>query len=220
MMSMSNNVFTPCLDILPKQQKALWPELSDVPDSFVLYGGTAIALQLGHRESVDFDFFGSEPFDPDTLLHSLPFLQDSRVIQRQQDTLTAIVDRGGDISLSFFGLPSIHPIKTPLHTCDNGIKVASLIDLAGMKVSVIQKRAEWKDYRDVAALLDHGIGLDLALSAGKAIYGDQFNPQITLKALSYFDDVKGVTEPIKKCIQDAVRNVDLRHLPEIEAFEP
>lgn len=215
---MGNNVFKPCLDSLPKQQKALWPELSDVPDSFVLYGGTAIALQIGHRESVDFDFFGSEAFDPDTLLDSLPFLRNSRVTQRQQNTLTAIVDRGGDVSLSFFGLPTIRPVKAPLRTCDNGIKVASLIDLAGMKVSVIQKRAEWKDYSDIAALLDHGIGLDLALSAGKAIYGDRFNPQITLKALSYFDDVKGITESVKKCIQDAVRDIDLRHLPEIKAF--
>jgi len=216
---MSKSVFTPCLDILPKQQRTLWPELSNVPESFILYGGTAIALQLGHRESVDFDFFGSELFDPDILLHSLPFLQNSRVVQRQPNTLTAVVDRGGDISLSFFGLPTIRPIKTPLHTCDNGIKVASLIDLAGMKVSVVQKRAEWKDYRDIAALLDHGISLSLALSAGKAIYRDQFNPQITLKALSYFDDVKGITESVKKRIQDAVRNVNLHHLPEIEAFD-
>ena len=97
--------------------------------------------------------------------------------------------------------------------------MASLVDLAGMKVSVIQKRAEWKDYRDIVALLDHGISLELALSAGKAIYQDQFNPQITLKALSYFDDVNGITEPIKKRIQDAVRNVDLRHLPEIETLK-
>ena len=218
--SMSNDVFIPCLDILPKQQKALWPELSDVPDSFVLYGGTAIALQLGHRESIDFDFFGSESFDPDTLLASLPFLQNCRVIQRQQNTLTAIVNRGSDVLLSFFGLPTIRPVKKPLRTCDNKIKVASLIDLAGMKVSVIQKRAEWKDYTDIAALLDHGISLDLALAAGKAIYGDQFNPQITLKALAYFDDVKGVTEQVKKRIQNAVRNVDLRQLPEIEVFKP
>ncbi len=215
-----NDIFTPLLDILPKQQKALWPELIDVPDSFVLYGGTAIALQLGHRESVDFDFFGSVPFDPDTLLNTLAFLQNSRIIQRQPNTLTAIIDRGGDISLSFFGLPSIRPVKTPLRTCDNGIKVASLIDLAGMKVSVIQKRAEWKDYTDIAALLNHGIGLDVALSVGKCIYGDQFNPQISLKALSYFDDVKGITDPVKKCLQDAVRKVDLRHLPEIEVVEP
>lgn len=216
---MSHNVFEPYLNILPNQQKALWPELVDVPDSFVLYGGTAVALQIGHRESIDFDFFGSEEFDPDALLDSLPFLQNARVTQRKQNTLTALVDRGGDVSLSFFGLPTIQQIKAPLRTSDNGIRVASLVDLAGMKVSVIQKRAEWKDYTDIAALLDHGITLDVALSAGMAIYGDQFNPQITLKALSYFDDVDGIADPVKKRIQDAVRNIDLQCLPEIETFE-
>jgi hypothetical protein len=217
---MYNNVFTPKLGILPKQQKLLWPELSSVPEDFILYGGTAIALQLGHRESIDFDFFGRKEFDPDTLLNSLPFLQDAQVTQREKNSLTAVVDRGGNISLSFFGLPSISPIKPPLLTDDNGIKVASLIDLAGMKASVVQKRAEWKDYADIAVLLENGITLETALSAAKAIYKEQFNPQITLKALSYFDDIKGIDEDVKLRIQEAVKNVDLRQLPEIEIFKP
>jgi hypothetical protein len=217
---MNNNVFKPKLEILPRQQKTLWPELSSVPDNFILYGGTAIALHLGHRESIDFDFFGNETFDPDNLLKSLPFLQDSMVTKREKNGLTAVVDRGGNISLSFFGVPEISPILPPLKTDDNGIKVASLIDLAGMKVSVVQKRAEWKDYADIAALLENGISLEMALSAGKAIYKDQFNPQITLKALSYFDDVAGITEQVKMRIQEAVKNVDLRELPEIEGFKP
>lgn len=50
-------LFSPQLGILPPPQRRLWPELSAVPPSFVLYGGTAIALYLGHRPSVDFGFF-------------------------------------------------------------------------------------------------------------------------------------------------------------------
>ena len=45
------------LTILPSAQRRLWDELRDVPETFILYGGTAIALQIGHRHSVDFDFF-------------------------------------------------------------------------------------------------------------------------------------------------------------------
>jgi len=45
------------LDILPPAQRKIWDALSALPSEFVLYGGTAIALQLGHRQSVDFDFF-------------------------------------------------------------------------------------------------------------------------------------------------------------------
>ena len=64
--------FSPRLDILPDEQRALWPELARVPKSFVLYGGTAVAIRLGHRTSVDFDFFSSEPLDFDELF-ALPW---------------------------------------------------------------------------------------------------------------------------------------------------
>ncbi len=59
--------FIPRLDILPLPQRRLWAELSAVPPEFVLYDGTALALHLGHRESVDFDFFGNRPLDLDCL---------------------------------------------------------------------------------------------------------------------------------------------------------
>jgi hypothetical protein len=55
------NSFSPRLDVLPATQRRLWPELRGVPPQFVLYGGTALALRLGHRHSVDFDFFSSIP---------------------------------------------------------------------------------------------------------------------------------------------------------------
>jgi hypothetical protein len=65
--------FAPRLDILTESQTLFWPELDTVPSDFVLYGGTGIALQLGHRVSEDFDFFSSACFDPDRLQAQLPF---------------------------------------------------------------------------------------------------------------------------------------------------
>ncbi len=216
---MALETFKPDFDILPQAQKDLWSDLRDVPDSFVLYGGTAIALQLGHRESVDFDFFGAEEFDPDDLLKHIPMLKNAQITQRGKNTLSVKVDKGGEVYLSFFGLPDIRPVIPPLETNDRVIRVASLLDLAGMKASVVQKRAEWKDYVDLVALINAGISLPMALSAGKAIYKEQFNPQITLKALSYFDDVKGITPQIKKILQDAVRSVDLEKLPSLKYLD-
>ena len=56
--------FNPKTRILPEAQKEIWPLLAPAPRlSFVLYGGTAVALHLGHRTSIDFDFFRSEPLD-------------------------------------------------------------------------------------------------------------------------------------------------------------
>jgi len=76
-----------------------------MPSTFVLYGGTAIALHLGHRASIDFDFFGKEAFDPDSLQQVLPFLHDAEVLQKAPNTLTCLVERGGPVQISFFGLP-------------------------------------------------------------------------------------------------------------------
>ncbi len=64
--------FRPRLDVLPGPQLALWPDLSQVPPYFALYGGTGLALHLGHRVSVDFDFFGTNNIDPDDLMAMLP----------------------------------------------------------------------------------------------------------------------------------------------------
>jgi len=96
-------VLVPNLSMLPPPQLKLWPELGATPDSFTLYGGTALALRLGHRTSVDFDFFSNAPFDPERLASTVPYLKDAERIQIAPDTLTCRVDRGGAVLVSFFG---------------------------------------------------------------------------------------------------------------------
>src|ERR1700722_18625287 len=105
--------FTPRLDIMPATQRRLWPELAATPDMFTLYGGTALALHLGHRQSVDFDFFGNREIDPIRLMDAIPYLAGSRVTQREKNTLSVIVDRGGEVKLSFFGVPKLAPLAPP-----------------------------------------------------------------------------------------------------------
>jgi hypothetical protein len=210
--------FAPRLDILPPPQRRVWDELGAVPREFVLYGGTAIALHLGHRQSADFDFFGNKPLDPVKLVPAVPFLAGAIVTQREPNTFSCSVDRGGLVKLSFFGLPEIPRLAPPLIAPDNGLQVASLLDLGGTKASVVQMRAEAKDYIDIDAILTDGrIDLPTALAAGLAIYGTQFNPQSTLKALSYFEDgnLRRLTRPVKDRLANAARNVDLDRLPAI-----
>jgi hypothetical protein len=209
--------FAPRLDILPTAQAALWRELSaEIPATFTLYGGTALALQLGHRQSIDFDFFGAA-FDPDDLRRSLRFLAAAETVQRAADTLTVRVDRGGPVLVSFFGVPQLGRVQPPLRANGSGLLIASLVDIAGMKASVVQKRAASKDYIDIAALIGAGIDLSTSLAAGRAIYGASFNPQITLKALSYFDDVGDLPVETKRALQDAVRGVDVNAIPALAA---
>lgn len=208
--------FAPRLDILPPPQRRLWDELSAVPDEFVLYGGTAVALHLGHRESLDFDFFANKPLDPAQLVPAVPFLDDIIVTQRQPNTFSCTIDRGGVVKLSFFGVPGLPRLAPALIAPDNGLRIASLLDLSGAKASVVQLRAEAKDYIDLDAMLTDGrITLPIALAAGLAMYGTAFNPQSTLKALSYFDDgnLRRLPQATRDRLAKAVREVDLDRLP-------
>lgn len=210
--------FRPHLEVLPAAQLRLWSELSAVPAEFVLYGGTAIALHLGHRHSVDFDFFGDRPLNPATLESGISFLSDAKVIQRDKNTLSALVERGGRVQVSFFGVPNLPRLEPPHLSKDNGLKVASLLDLAGTKASVLQVRAEAKDYIDMDALMTSGkVSLPMALAAAQKLYGPSFNPEITLKALSYFDDgnLRTLSDDLKSRLVLAAREVDLERLPEI-----
>jgi len=181
-------IFKPNLKTLPEAQARLWAELSCIPAHFVLYGGTAVALRFGHRPSIDFDFFSSQEFRPDELASSLPLLSGAETLQSKLNTLTVSVSRGAPVRLSFFGGLTIGRADDPQRADDNGIKVASLLDLAATKVSVVQQRAESKDYLDLVELIRSGTTLENAIGAAIALYGESFNPAITLKALAYFKD--------------------------------
>jgi hypothetical protein len=215
--------FSPRLDVLPEAQRRLWGELSAVPEEFTLYGGTGLALRLGHRKSVDFDFFGRRAIDVTSLEAEIPFLKGAVVIQREKNTLTAIVDRGEPVKVSFFGVPKLPRLAPPAVARDNGLKIASLLDLAGTKASVLQVRAEAKDYIDMDALIRAGgVDLPFALTAAQKLYGTSFNPEITLKALSYFDDgnLRDLPTDMKFRLAAAVSKVDLDRLPSLDDFKP
>jgi len=207
--------FTPKLNILPASQRALWKELKATPKHFVLYGGTALALRLGHRVSEDFDFFTNATFDPQDLVDRVPYLREGKPILVRENTLTVVLERTAPVSVSFFGGLGLTRVSSPDAANGNGVQVASLLDVAGCKMAVVQKRAEGKDYRDIAALLENGITLTKALAAAKTIYGDQFVPQTTLRALSYFadGDLPNLPASIQNALRIAVTGVKLDEIP-------
>lgn len=211
--------FDPHLDILPTAQRRLWPELTRTPAHFVLYGGTAIALHLGHRSSVDFDFFTRTSFEPRSLLAEISYLKGAVVRQSAANTLTATVDREGPIQLSFGGL-TLGQVAAEEQTEVSGLKVAALIDLAGTKVAVVTQRAEVKDYLDIHALLTKAkISLSEMLAAGTAIYGAEFSPLLSLKAISYHDDpsLAALPQNVRRDLITAVKATDPNKLPMLQA---
>ncbi len=210
--------FSPKLDILPPAQRRLWDELGGTPRHFVLYGGTALALHLGHRQSVDFDFFSREHFDPAKLAASIPYLNGAR-LSLEENTVNARVDRQGEVRVSLFGGLKLQPLTPPSDLAPPGIQVASITDIAATKLATVQSRSEAKDYLDLHAILAGGhLDLPHALAAARAAYGQQFNAYASLRALTYYDDGNLATVPpgVRLDLVRASAAVDLNHLPSFE----
>lgn len=207
--------FDPRLDVLPIAQKELWPALSPAKSlGFVLYGGTAIALQLGHRQSIDFDFFSSAPLDKGQLWATLPYLEGVPILDEALNSLVLSVRMpSGPVKLSFFGHIRFGHINEPLTTADGTLRCATLRDLMGTKLKTILDRAEAKDYRDIAALLAAGLDLSDGLAVAKAMFGAE--PRTMLMAIGYFEDgdVGTISSSEKQRLLDARDRV--RDIPEV-----
>ena len=166
------------LDVLPPEQRDLWEHrLRRGFPGFVLYDGTALALRLGHRKSVDFDFFSSRAFAPlDFKEHNA---LEGEILQAGENTLT-ILHHG--VRLSFFGGLSLGVVAPPddFDTCP----VASLEDLGACKLAALVNRVECKDYLDIAALLRHGASLAHLLGCANAVYRGEFPVTVCLKVWS------------------------------------
>lgn len=204
------NSFTPRLDVLPPSQLALWPMLGSVREGFILYGGTALALRLGHRASVDFDFFSFQPFEVEALRRSAPWIQAAECLQVELNTLTILhrSDRG-PVKVSFFGGLTFGRVAAPEQTADGLLRVASLPDLFATKLNTLYQRAEAKDYLDIHALLQSGLTLADGLRYAKQVYGAEFNTLLPLQALCYFQEpsLRELPEPVKVSLVRAVQSV-------------
>ena len=171
---------------LPPAQRRLWPRLRPSASlEFVLYGGTAISLHLGHRRSVDFDFFHDRPLDLTALRSAFGCLDSARTLQQTKDTLVVLA---AGVKVSFFGGLRFGRVGDPLLTRDGVAVVASLDDLMAHTLKVILERAERRDCEDIAAMLRAGVSLAQGLAAARLLFGAAFQPAESLKALTYFRD--------------------------------
>ena len=217
--------FKPRIESLPLAQQRLWSALRSAAGlGFALYDGTAIALRLGHRTSVDFDFFSEKALDRQAIHAAFPFLATSIVLQDQPNTFTFTVDvrlRGAEreyVKVSFFGAIGFGRVGEPEITDDGVLQVASLDDLMATKLKVILQRAEAKDYRDIAAMVNAGGSLSKGLSAARELFGTNFQPSESLKAMVYFEDgdLGTLTRDEKSCLINAASAV--RDLPRVEVL--
>lgn len=209
----------PRLEALPPAQRRLWPQLAPTRSlGFVLYGGTAVTLRLGHRASVDFDLFSAGPLDKAAIRRAMPFAEKATVLQDETDTLTLSASLEGEaqsVRVAFFGSLDFGRVGAPSAT-DDGAMIASLDDLMATKLKVILQRIESKDYLDIAAMLAAGVSLPKGLAAAELMFKPTFQPSECLKALIYFrgGDLDGLGEAARNTLVGAVRSV--RDLPQVQ----
>jgi hypothetical protein len=183
--------------------------------NFVLYGGTAVALHLGHRISLDFDFFRSEPLDKDRVRSKFQFINHAAILQDTPDTLVVLANLpSGSVKVSFSGGISFGHINDPLETSDGMLLVASLEDLLATKLKAILDRAEAKDYVDIAAMISAGTALTVGLSAFKKMFKGE--PAQALRSIGYFEDgdLGSLSAADRKILRDARDRVD--GLPDVK----
>lgn len=204
------------LSILPSPQRELWRHLAPAAGlQLVLYGGTAIALHLGHRESLDFDFFQSQPLDKDKVRAAFVFVKDASILVDKADTLVVLAKMpSGSVKVSFFGGISFGHVNDPLETGDGTLLVASLDDLMATKLKTVLDRAEVKDYQDIARMISAGVSLPVGLSAFRQMFKGE--PAQALRAIGYFDDgdVKTLSARDRKILCDARDRV--AQLPDVQ----
>ena len=158
---------------------------------FVMAGGTALALQLGHRMSVDLDFFTEKPFSTDEIFRGIKKLNVSaEVMQEEKGTLTVIID---GVKTSFFYLP--YPFLQEKKSVF-GAAVAGVLDIASMKIIAVCQRGAKRDFIDIYFILKD-IPFTKVAENMLGRYGtERINPTHIGKSLLFFNDAEADSEPV------------------------
>ena len=170
-------------EILNSNQKEIIPFLLDLKKDFYLVGGTAIALQIGHRESIDFDYFTFKKVKNEAISKALIKRFGSyRLLFSDSESFHVIVN---DVKLTFFQYPFLIPSEMRFE----GIKMPKLLELAAMKAYAIGRRSKWKDYVDLYFLLKDYFSRDQVEVRTSELFGELFSPKLFRQQLSYFQDI-------------------------------
>lgn len=178
------------LEVLPQKQRKVWALLQKQagavlhPLGFYLAGGTALALQIGHRRSGDFDFFSQRSGTSEVICEWL--LQFPEAILRERDAQSVYGELRG-VKMSWIGNYRYSLVDE--HVVFGSIPTASVLDIGLMKLLAITHRATVRDYLDLAAIIRDRVPLAKLMKATEKKYGPTFNGMMCLKALVSFEDV-------------------------------
>lgn len=170
------------LEILSKEQLELLPILAQFKREYYLVGGTAIALHIGHRESIDFDLFKYSAIRKKDLYFKLKNL-DYKVSFADYNQLNM---NAKGVKITFFSFPYKVPITCEL---SNFLKLPDLLTLAAMKAFALGRRAKWKDYVDLYFILKFHFTLKEVSQKARDIFKDEFIEKQFIAQLGYFKGI-------------------------------
>ena len=172
------------VNILNDNQRSLLPLLSQFKREFYLVGGTAIALHIGHRLSIDFDLFKNGSLHPKRIVNKF---------EANNEVIKVTLNREGQLNLlcrnvtfTFLTFDYDIPHRLSLH---NNITLPSLLDLAAMKAFALGRRSKWKDYVDLFFILKSHYNLSQIAAQAKLRFGDLFTEKLFRAQLSYFEGI-------------------------------
>ena len=171
-------------EIFTKEQQELLPLIKEFSKDFILVGGTAIALHIGHRQSIDFDLFSYGEFKNAKIKRKI--LRYRKINKTHISTAGEYTLMVNNVKMTFYDFP--YKIKSSVHL-DKKIRLPDLLTLAAMKAFALGNRGKWKDYVDLYFIIKDHYSLDEISKKGKEVFGGEFNERIFREALSYFDDI-------------------------------
>lgn len=177
-------------EILNNEQLELLPLVARFRKEFYLVGGTAIALHIGHRRSIDFDLFKYSTLRHKKIINTITLNKYSHIVTRRViEQLNVTIN---DVKFTFFQYP--FNINATIQF-ENILRLPDLITLAAMKAYALGRRSKWKDYVDLYFLIKNYYSIiDISVKA-KEIFKDLFSEKLFRAQLSYFDDID-YSEPI------------------------
>jgi len=177
-------------EILTTGQKELLPLLKVFAKDFYLVGGTAVALYIGHRCSIDFDLFCSGDIHRGRIKNRIDQsgFRIDKVIHESHEQFHIVIN---GIKMTFFSFPFDVPVEERF---DDVIKMPSLLTLAAMKAYALGGRAKWKDYADMFFLLKYHFRFSEISGQAKLIFKEMFTEKLFRQQLSYFKDIDRTEE--------------------------
>lgn len=175
-------------EILTEAQTGLLPTIKEFSTDFGLVGGTAIALHIGHRESIDFDLFSKDPSaEFKTAKLKNKFARGAlleRVFVEEGPELTFVTKTGVKVTFYHFEYPLPYTERF-----GRVIDMPTLLTLAAMKAFAIGQRNKWKDYVDLYFIMRDFHSLDDIIHQAEKLFGSEFNAKLFRQQLSFFDDI-------------------------------